>query len=584
MEKNVDYDLKSVQEARDLSKLGKIASESIATFSEKQIDKIIKNIVLKIRQNAIKLAEMAVKETGFGNVRDKTYKNHMASVLLYDEIKFIKTIGIIDEDKENKILTIAEPMGLLLGIIPSTNPTSTVIFKSIIAIKSRNAILFSPHPSALLSTLEATRIIQEAAKEAGAPDNVVTCITNPSIQATKELMKCDEVKLIVATGGSALVKLAYSSGKPTLGVGAGNTPVYIEKTANIEKAVKNIIASKTFDNGTICASEQSIIVEKCIKDEVIRAFEENGGYFMSPEETIKVCKTIFNNDLQMNPKFVGKSAIYIAKNSNIEVPSNTKVLLGIQYGVGNEYPLSYEKLNTVLGFYVVENCKEACDLSVSLLEYGMGHTMSLHTEDENIVFEFSKKPASRILINTGSSMGATGVSTGLQTSFTLGCGTLGGSSISENVGPIQLINIKKIAYGIKTIETLIDDDKSFDYFSDINKNENLLNKNKLSDELSEKLNDFMKSSMMLDVAKDIFKNSNNTNCCEIKNNINDVKDKEKSHLSGCNKCVTGSNTEIMESIIKESKENGELDSILNEGINQKQLDDIVNTFSDLLNI
>ena len=443
-----DKDLQSIQQARNLARRGKIAANKIADFNEEQIDKIVKNMVKVAKEHEVCLAEMAVEETGFGKVSDKAIKNNLASTVLYDSIKGMKTIGVIKEDKENKLIDIAEPMGLVMGIVPSTNPTSTAIFKSIIAIKSRNAIVFSPHPSAVKCTSTAARLMHDAAVAAGAPEDIITCVELTSIGATNELMKSKEVSLIIATGGPGMVKAAYSSGKPALGVGAGNSPAYIERTADIEKAIRNIIASKTFDNGTICASEQSIICEYCNEAKVVEELKKQGGYFMTEEETNKVCNLLFKNGNAMNAAFVGRAADVIAKAAGFYVPEGTKVLIGRQGGVGPKYPLSYEKLTTVLGFYVVNNWMEACELSIELLQNGIGHTMSIHTEDVEIVKKFAKKPASRILVNTGGSFGGTGASTGLMPSFTLGCGTWGGSSVSENVTPMHLINIKRVAYGL----------------------------------------------------------------------------------------------------------------------------------------
>lgn len=460
---NMDYDLRSVQEVRDLARLGQIATEQIANYTEEQIDKIIRNMVRVAEANAVNLAQMAVEETGFGKVEDKTYKNHMASTLLYESIKDMKTIGVINEDPVARTMDVADPVGLLMGIVPSTNPTSTAIFKSIIAVKSRNAIVFSPHPSAAKCTLKAASLMYDAAVEAGAPANIIGCISMPSMPATDELMHSKEVKMIIATGGPGMVKASYSAGKPALGVGAGNSPAYIERTANVQQAVTNIIASKTFDYGTICASEQSIICEECNKEAVIAELKRQGGYFMTPEETDKVCKLLFKNGHAMNAKFVGRSPFRIATAAGITIPEDTKVLIGPQGGVGDGYPLSYEKLTSVLAFYVVRDWHEACELSIELLQNGIGHTMSLHTEDRNIVMEFTRKPASRILVNTGSSMGGTGASTGLIPSFTLGCGTWGGSSVSENVSPLHLINVKKVAYGIKNCATLAADDPTFNH-------------------------------------------------------------------------------------------------------------------------
>ncbi len=460
---NFDYDLRSIQAVRDLARLGKDAGEQIAEYTEEQIDQILRNMVKAAKENAVMLAKMAVEETGFGKVEDKTYKNHLASAILYQSIKDMKTIGVIRNDEVNQIMDVAAPVGLVMGIIPSTNPTSTAIFKAMIAIKSRNAIVFSPHPSATKCTLKAAEIMNQAAVEAGAPANIIGCISLPTMNATTELMESKEVKMIIATGGPGLVKAAYSKGKPALGVGAGNCPAYIERTANVQKAVKDILASKTFDYGTICASEQSVIVEECNLEQVAAEFKKQGGYFMSPEETAKVCDLLFKNGHAMNAKFVGRSPQVIAGAAGISIPEGTKVLIGEQQGVGPAYPLSYEKLTSVLAFYTVKDWEEACQLCIQLLQNGIGHSMSLHTQDKEMVMKFAKKPAARILVNTGSTQGGTGASTGLMPSFTLGCGTWGGSSVSENVSPIHLINIKRVAYGLKDCSTLASADPTFDY-------------------------------------------------------------------------------------------------------------------------
>lgn len=361
-------------------------------------------------------------------------------------------------------------MGLLLGITPSTNPTSTIIFKSLIAIKSRNAIVFAPHPSAKRCSYAAAELILKAAVEAGAPEHIIGCVKNPTMEATNELMKSKDIALIIATGGPGMVRSAYSSGKPAIGVGAGNSPVYIERTADVKKAISTIIASKTFDNGTICASEQALICEEVNKDAVVSELLAQGCYMMTKEETDKVCSLLFrgvsNGHPVMNAKFVGQAATTIAEVAGIHVPADTKLLIGPQSGVGEGNPLSFEKLTTVLGFYVVKNWEEACALSIRLLQNGIGHTMSLHTSDPDIIFKFSSKPASRILINTGGSQGGTGISTGLPIAFTLGCGTDGGSSVSDNLTPEHLINVKTVAYGIKDVTKIVAED---DYFHSLPK-------------------------------------------------------------------------------------------------------------------
>lgn len=458
---NFDYDLRSIQEARDLVRCGETAFKKIAGFTEEQIDKILKSMARAGEEHALCLAEMAVQETGFGRVMDKAYKNHAASTLLYEEIRDMKTKGILTEDTVKKTIDVAEPVGLVMGIVPSTNPTSTVFFKSMIAVKSGNAIVFSPHPSAAKCTLKAAEVMRDAAIAAGAPEGIIDCVTMPSMGSTNELMKCKEVSLIIATGGPGMVKAAYSAGKPAIGVGAGNSPAYIEKTADVKQAVRTILASKTFDNGTICASEQSIICEESNHAEVVAELKSQGGYFMTKEETDKVCMLLFKNGHSMNAKYVGRTPQVIASAAGIEIPEGTRVLIGKQEGVGEGYPLSYEKLTTVLGFYTVKDWEEACGLSYRLLQNGIGHTMSIHTQDRDMVLKFAAKPASRILVNTGGSQGGTGISTGLPIAFTLGCGTCGGSSVSENVSPKHLINVKTVAFGIKDCSTIADEDPTF---------------------------------------------------------------------------------------------------------------------------
>lgn len=461
MSEQYDQDLRSIQESRSLARLGKLAADQFAGYSDEQVDKILRNMVRAAEEQAVALAEMAVEDTGFGRVEDKAYKNHMASSMVYDYIKDMKCGGVLREDPVRKLTEVADPMGLIMGIIPSTNPTSTVIYKSMIALKARNAIVFSPHPSALRCTLKAAALMREAAAAAGAPENIIGCQSIPTAAATNELMKCREVALIIATGGPGMVKAAYSAGKPALGVGAGNSPAYIERTADVRRAVMDIIASKTFDNGTICASEQSVICEACNREQVMAEFRKQGGYFMTEEETKKVCGLLFKNGSAMSAAFVGRSPQVIAGAAGIRIPEGTRVLLGEQEGVGPGYPLSYEKLTTVLGFYTVQDWHEACDLSIRLLQNGIGHTMNIHTENPEIVREFSRKPASRILVNTGGTQGGTGASTALAPAFTLGCGTWGGSATSENVTPMQLVNIKKVVYGLKDVTTLVRDDPTF---------------------------------------------------------------------------------------------------------------------------
>lgn len=449
----LDYDLQTVQEARNLARQAQKAEDVFCKFTNEQVDRILQNMVRVAEENAAKLARMAVEETGFGKVEDKIIKNQVASRDVYNYIKDMKTIGVIHEDTVNRITEIGEPVGVVLGIIPSTNPTSTVIYNAMIALKARNTIVFSPHPAALKCTVEAARLMAEAAETAGAPLGTISTITHPSMGATNELMHSEEVKMIIATGGLAMVKAAYSCGKPALGVGPGNGPSYIERTADVKKSVEDIMLSKTFDYGTICASEQSIVVEECNRTQVVEEFKRQGGYFMTKEETDKVCQLLFKNGHAMNAKFVGRSPQVIADAAGITIPAGTRVLIGEQDGVGNGYPLSYEKLTSVLGFYTVRDWQDACDLCIRLLKNcGLGHTMSIHTEDPEIVRRFYEKPVFRIIVNTPATQGGTGISTGLAPAFTLGCGTWGGSATADNVTPLHLMNIKRVAYGIREVK------------------------------------------------------------------------------------------------------------------------------------
>ncbi|MGB4198375.1 MAG: aldehyde dehydrogenase family protein, partial [Tepidanaerobacteraceae bacterium] len=417
------------------------------------------------------LAKVAVEETDIGDYEDKVIKNLFATKRVYDNIKDLKTVGIIYSDDVNRVYHIAEPVGVIAGLAPTTNPTSTALFKSLISIKARNAVIFSPHPRAVDCTCQAVEIMHKAAVHAGAPEGVLGCIHYPTLDATNLLMKHPDTALILATGGSGMVKAAYSSGKPAFGVGPGNVPAYIERSADARKAVKAIIYSKTFDNGTICSSEQSIICEKENSKEVRRALEEAGGRFLSKEEIHKLERYAFRPDGSLNPDIVGKPAAIIAERAGIKVDPDIKVLIAELEGVGMNFPLSREKLSPLLAYYEVNNWQEACELSKELLALGgMGHTLSIHSENEVIITRFAlEKPASRIVVNTPSCLGAIGGTTGLVPSLTLGCGTLGGNSTSDNVGPMNLLNIKRLAYEIISPEKLKDQLFSMETDDSLNK-------------------------------------------------------------------------------------------------------------------
>lgn len=452
----MDKDLMSIQQVRDLLKEAKKAQAIYSNFSQEQVDKVIEAMSLEIRKHYVRLAKMANEETGFGKWEDKVIKNKFASEIVYDYIKNIKTIGILEE--KDGIMDVAVPVGVVAGLIPSTNPTSTVIYKTLISLKAGNAIVISPHPNAKNCIIETAKILEDAALKAGAPKGLIGVIELPTMEGTDALMKSKDTDLILATGGEAMVRAAYMSGTPAIGVGPGNGPAYIEKSANIEKAVKRIMDSKTFDNGVICASEQSVIVEKYNREKVIEEFKRQGGYFLNKEESEKLAKFIMRANGTMNPQIVGKDAKTLAKLANLIIPEGTRVLLSEQDTVSKANPYSREKLTTILAFYTVDNWEEACHRAIELLmNEGKGHTMIIHTENKELVKEFAlKKPVSRLLINTPGSLGGIGGSTLLAPALTLGCGAVGGSSTSDNVTPMNLLNIKKVGWGVKELEDFKD--------------------------------------------------------------------------------------------------------------------------------
>ncbi|HHT62226.1 MAG: acetaldehyde dehydrogenase (acetylating) [Bacillota bacterium] len=448
----LDYDLSSIQEARDLARKAKEAQRILAGYNQEQIDKIVAAMSEAAVANAEWLARMAVDETKFGIFQHKVKKNLFAAKNVFEYIKNMKTVGILSEDPRNKVIEAAVPMGVVMGIIPSTNPTSTTIYKALVTLKAGNGIVFSPHPNACRCINATAQVLHEAAVKAGAPEGIIGCLTKVTLAATNELMKHDDISIILATGGPGLVKAAYSAGKPAYGVGAGNAPVFIERSADIKKAVADIITGKTFDNGVICASENSVLVDEPIEDQVVAEFKAQGAYFLTKDEVEKVSRVVMTPKGGMNAALVGKGPKVIADKAGITIPEGTKILIAPLDGYGPGFPLSYEKLTTVLAYYVVKDWEEACHLSIELLNLmGAGHTFVIHSQNDEIIREFIKKPASRILVNTPASLGGIGYTTGLAPSLTLGCGTISGSSTSDNVTPMHLINIKRLAYGTNDI-------------------------------------------------------------------------------------------------------------------------------------
>lgn len=455
--KIIDKDLISMQEVRDLVESAKEAQKELARMDQAQVDNIVRCIADAGVRNAERLAKMAVEDTGFGKVQDKVVKNVFASRGVYEHIKDMKTVGEISRDDEKGLRVLAVPVGVIAGLIPSTNPTSTAFYKAEIAVKAGNAIVFSPHPTAQRCIMEAVKVIRQAIAEAGANEDLVSCISIPTMEATDTLMHHRDVALILATGGSAMVRAAYSSGTPAIGVGPGNGPAYIERSCDLPLAVKRIMDSETFDNGTICASEQSIICDEDMVEPVMAELRKQGAYILDQEESEKLGKFILRANGTMNPEIVGKSVETIANLAHLDkVPKDARVLIARETGVGRGHPYSNEKLGPIMAFYTGTDYHDVCDKVCEILYYeGAGHTFSMHTKNDAIVDYFAKRvPVSRIVVNTPSTLGGIGASTALQPALTLGCGAVGGSATSENVGPMQLINKRYVAYGQKEIEDI----------------------------------------------------------------------------------------------------------------------------------
>ncbi|WP_238918577.1 bifunctional acetaldehyde-CoA/alcohol dehydrogenase [Clostridium sp. YIM B02555] len=439
---NIEELMKKLEEVRN-------AQKEFSTFTQEQVDEIFREAAIEVAHHRISLAKMAVEETGMGIIEDKVIKNHFASEYIYNKYKDEKTCGVIESDEAFGMTKVAEPIGVVAAVIPTTNPTSTAIFKSLISLKTRNGIILSPHPRAKNCTIAAAKIVLNAAVKAGAPKGIIGWIDEPSVELSQELMR--EADITLATGGPSMVKAAYSSGKPALGVGPGNTPVIIDESAHIKMAVNSILLSKTFDNGVICASEQSIIALDSIYDEVRREFKERGAYILSPEEADKVRKAIFI-DGSINGKIVGQSAYKIAEMAGIKVPETAKVLIGEVESLGEEEPFAHEKLSPVLAMYRAKNFDNAIEKAKVLLELGgLGHTSVLYVNsitgrDKIAKFGGAMKTV-RTFINIPASHGANGdlYNFKIAPSFTLGCGSWGGNSVSENVGPKHLLNIKSVA-------------------------------------------------------------------------------------------------------------------------------------------
>ena len=446
-----DRDLASIQEARALARLATQAQRQLAEYSQEQIDALVDAMAAAATERAEAFASLAVEETGYGVVADKVQKNLFSSQKVYRFIRPMKTVGVIRRLTDRNVVEIAEPFGVVAAVIPSTNPTSTAIYKILIAVKARCAIVVSPHPAALRCITQVVETMRDAARRAGAPDGTINWMKTVTIEGTQELMKHRDVAVILATGGMELVRAAYSAGKPAYGVGPGNAPAYIESSADIQKAVRDVITGKTFDNGVLCSAENSLITDEAIADEVKRELVSHGAHFLSPAEADAVAKVLVSPRRLPNPALVGKAATYIAREAGIRVPSHTRVLIASLAGVGRDYPLSIEKLCPVLSYYVVKDWREGCERCKEILSYGgMGHTMAIHSRNDEIILEFGlKKPAFRVVVNTPTTHGSIGLTTGLDPSMTLGCGGYGGNITSDNITPMHLLNVKRLAYELE---------------------------------------------------------------------------------------------------------------------------------------
>ena len=446
-----DRDLASIAEARTLARAARAAQPLLAEFTQEQIDRIVTAMAEAVTPHAEALARLAVEETGYGVAADKVQKNLFASRQVYEFIRPMKTVGVIQRLEDRKVIEIAEPFGVVAAVVPSTNPTSTAIYKVLIALKARCPIVISPHPSAARCITRTVEIMAEAATRAGAPAGSIGWMKTVTLEGTQELMKVREVALILATGGMGLVRAAYSAGKPAYGVGPGNAPCYIERSADLAKAASDILIGKTFDNGVLCSSPNSVVVDEGVAEEARREFQSRGAYFMNATEMDALARSLVTAQRLPNPALVGKSAAIIAERVGIKVPDGTRALIAPLSGVGRDYPLSIEKLCPVLSWYVAKDWREGCERCIQILRYGgMGHTMSIHSRNDEVILQFGlRKPAFRICVNTPTTHGSIGLTTGLDPAMTLGCGGWGGNITSDNISPRHLLNIKRLAYEVR---------------------------------------------------------------------------------------------------------------------------------------
>lgn len=446
-----ERDLASAAEARALARRAKAAQQQLAEFSQAHIDAIVARMAEVAEAEAEPLARLAVEETGYGVVADKVQKNLFASRDVHAFIRPMKTVGVVARHDDRKVVEIAEPFGVVAAIVPSTNPTSTAIYKLLISLKARCGVVITPHPSAARCITRTATLLNDAARQAGMPDGAIGWLSTVTLHGTQELMRSRDVAVILATGGLGLVRAAYSAGKPAYGVGPGNAPCYVEASADVAKAADDILAGKAFDNGVLCSSPNSIVVDRAVAPALRQALTAGGGHFLSDADAARLAAALVSPERLPNPALVGRSATHIAQVVGLSVPDGTRALIAPLTGVGRDHPLSIEKLCPVLSYYEVADWREGCERAKQILRYGgMGHTMSIHSRNEQVILEFGlHKPAFRICVNTPTTHGSIGLTTGLDPAMTLGCGGYGGNITSDNISPRHLLNIKRLAYEVR---------------------------------------------------------------------------------------------------------------------------------------
>jgi acetaldehyde dehydrogenase (acetylating) len=449
-----DKDLLSIQEVRTKVEKAHAAWQKYRNYSQEQIDAIVERMAAAARANAKRLAELAVEETGYGNAKDKYIKNILNCDWLPRRMRGIKTVGVLRELPEEKIVEFGVPMGVVAAILPTTNPTSTAMFKTLISLKAGNAIVVSPHPRAFKCTCQTVAILYQAALEAGAPEDIIQCVEMATMEGIQALMRHERTAVILATGGHAMVKSAYSSGKPAFGVGPGNVPVLIDTSADLEDAIAKVVTGKSFDYGTVCSSEQAIVAEYSLRDRIISLLKQHNAYFCNDQQKDALGKLLIQPNWTVNPQCVGQSPVKIGKMAGFEVPPETSIICCEIEGVGKKYPLSAEKLSPVLSLLFVPDWNTALDTCFALLKFGgAGHTAAIYSKNDTRIREYgARMPAMRVLVNTPTPQGSTGITTNVFPSMTLGCGAMAGNSTSDNVGPQHLINIKRLAYTVRPPE------------------------------------------------------------------------------------------------------------------------------------